>query len=141
MRANQINEGVGVERLSEIAAGSVVLGTLREQVVMPGDEDDRRVSAKGSEQSLKLQTAHAAEVNVEDDAVRFVANEAPQELLGGREGLGADAIPPQRAGECSTQRRIVLDNANPGLRLIIRVAVVLESDQGTSHFRTNAEPC
>jgi len=113
MRANQINEGVGVERLSEIAAGSVVLGTLREQVVMPGDENDRRIGANGSQQGLKLQTAHAAEVNVEDDAVRFVANEPSQKLLGGRESLRADAIPSQRARERGAQRRIVLDNRNP----------------------------
>jgi len=81
MRPNQINEGVGVERLAEVPARAVVLGALRQQVIMPGDEDDRRVSAKGSEQSLKLQTAHAAEVNVEDDAVGLVANEASQKLF------------------------------------------------------------
>jgi hypothetical protein len=71
-------------------------------------------------------------VNVEDDAIRLAHDGAMQVFLRGLEGLGADPVAAKRTRECSTQRRIVIHNANPGTGLAVRLASLFSCCHATS---------
>ena len=62
---------------------------------------------------LKIESAQAAEVDVEDDAIRLAGDFASQKFFSGSERLDADAVHTKRTGERRAQGVIVVDDANP----------------------------
>lgn len=114
MRPNEREQGPRLERLAQIAArgaGSVAFGR---HLVVRRHEDDRRRVAPGREQILKFESAQSAEVDIEDDTGGLSAG-VVQEFLGGRERFHGDTVAPKRASECRAERRVVIDDTDPGL--------------------------
>jgi hypothetical protein len=66
---------------------------------------------------LKIESAQAAEVDVEDDAIRLAGDIASQVLFRRSKRLDPDAIDAERAGERRPQGVIVVDDADPRRRL------------------------
>src|SRR3954470_1847115 len=91
MGPHQCQKRVRVERLSQIAVRSRRQHTLGKHVVC-GNEDDRRCVASGYEKILKIESTQAAEVDIEDDALRQTDDGAADELLRGAEGFHANSV-------------------------------------------------
>jgi hypothetical protein len=108
-------EKARVERLSQNGACCAATARTRKNVFMRGDEDDGETGILAGEPLLKLKAAQSTQVNVDDDALGPTGHLSVQELLRRAERPHADAMPSQGASESNTQRRIVIDDADPGL--------------------------
>ncbi len=137
MRANQRNQGARLEGLAQIGGRPAGASALGEDVIVCGDEDDRRRGALRREEIAKIEAAQASEVNVEDKAHRIAGHGAAEEILRGRERFRTNAVAPHCTRERSPERCIVIDDADPGLLLTYRHwgAGVLGCWQTTSDSR------
>src|SRR3712207_1200699 len=114
MSADERDEDVRVERLAQQAAQP---STRREAggryVLVRSDEDGRRGPARGAGPVVQLKAAELTQVEVEHHALRLAGHGPPKVFLGGREGLDVDAVAPEHPGERDTDRRVVVDDADP----------------------------
>src|SRR5215207_86880 len=121
--ADARDQHVHIEGLSQIAArasGRTEPG--RRDVVVRGDEDDRRWRGYRPETILHLEPAQSAEMDVEHDAMgRRAAAEAFEELFARRERLHADALKAEDSCERAANRWVVIDDTDPAVRRDRRV--------------------
>jgi hypothetical protein len=107
------DKGLRLEWLSQVAKCSARPRSLGEHVVMGGDEDDRRRRSFRLEAILKIEAAHATEVDVEDDAFGVSGDIALEEFLGRSKALHAKAVDPKGAHERGAKRGVVIDDTDP----------------------------
>src|SRR5690606_211995 len=75
------------------------------------DEDHGQVLPGSQEVAIQLGPAHAAQLDVEDEAAEGVGSTPGEELLGGREGSGGVARSDEQPDERPAHGRIVIDQA------------------------------
>src|SRR5689334_13723239 len=120
-RPDQGNERVGIERLPEIAARpGAASESRRGNLVMGGDEDDRRYPPLLGEPILQVEATQHPQVHVEDDALRIANGGALEKFFGRGERLDPDSIHAKCTRERTANWRVIVDAADPRFCLASR---------------------
>ena len=112
-RLDRVEQHLAVERLAQVRgdAGSPdSLGGRR--IVMGGDEDHGDTGAVHRQPLLKLEPAHPAQTEVQDQAGRTGGRRCVEKLTGRRERLDGIACRLDQASEGPANRQIVVDDGD-----------------------------
>jgi hypothetical protein len=105
-----IDEQLGQERLSQICDATGIIGSFASGLRVDGrHENDWQITARRDQLPLQLDAGNSAEVNVQDQTLRFAICDAVEKQLCRRERLDTEAMRQQKTIEALQQAWIVID--------------------------------
>src|SRR5947209_15788076 len=120
-RTNEGDERCHVEWLAQVAGGAGAgVEPSGGDLVVGGDEDDRRHFAARHEPILEIEAGERPQPDIQDETGGHASRDALEKLLARGEGLDAHPLHAQNALERTTDRVVVVDDPNPTFGLARR---------------------
>ncbi len=122
-RAQARDELVERERLGHVVvAAGLEAGQPVDQRVAGGEEEHRRLHPLGPERLAGVAPVAVGEADVDHEDVGLGDRDALEQLRAGADGLAAEPLLAQAAGEHRAQRGVVLDDQHQGRQHGVSIA-------------------